>query len=168
MISNFIIAVKLHKHTKRDSDYSYVTVEYETPEEADNAIEELHSLRGVVLEKTYTQNKALLKDSYKKSPQSYKTKVYLGNLPEETTEETLKDIVEGKFSTKNVFISKKIQENNKNNKKYAFLEFENEMQRNVALGVLEHIKQEGALGFDVVISPAYPNTQAKKAHKSSL
>lgn len=159
MISNLIMAVKLHKHTKNESDVSYVVVEYATPSEAAGAIEASIKLRGVQLEKDYARSaSARLGD--KKGASSYKTTVYLGNLPGSISEEEIKQWIEGRMEPKGVFLAKNLT---KSSKKYAFLEFADEVQRNRALGVLEQIKQDGVLDQEVIISPAYPNVHSKRS-----
>ncbi|KAI5190672.1 hypothetical protein NEMIN01_1137 [Nematocida minor] len=155
MISNLSIAVKMNKY-KPDTDHTAV-VEYATAEDAEQAAAASLKIDSAGLEAeviSYSPDK-------KKKPLTYKSKAYIGNLPEDFQEENLTKIIAGTVSPKTVFLSKPTQ----SQKKYAFLEFSDETERNVALGVLEKIKQGGALGADAIVSPAYPYTQRPKHRK---
>ncbi|KAI5189289.1 hypothetical protein NECID01_0484 [Nematocida sp. AWRm77] len=159
MISNSRVAVKLHKHTKTESDSSYVVVEYGSPDEAASALQAELMFKDVVLEKDYARSaKSRLGD--KKEQLGYKTTVYLGNLPETVTEEDIKKNIDGQAELKRLFLAKNPT---KSNRKYAFLEFVDEGHRNKAFGVLEQLKQDGVWGTDIHISPAYPNVHSKRA-----
>jgi len=152
-MTNFRIAIKIHKHVLKDSASNYFVVEYGSSEEAKKAIDTEHILKGVVLEKDYARSS---KDSKKgkKGAQNFKTKVYLGNLAESFTDSDLEKMIEGKIEPVSMFVSKSLTEKQK---KYAFLEFSNETDRNVALGTLEGMKQKGGMDDDIIISPAYPS-----------
>ncbi|OAG29578.1 hypothetical protein NEDG_00711 [Nematocida displodere] len=160
MISNFIIAVKIHKHTKRESESSYVIVEYAESSAAEKAVSETITLNDVPLDKDFAQSR----ESRGASTQSpnFKTKVYLGNLSEEFSEDNLKDSLRAsQLAPKSMFVSAVTDKQ----KKYAFLEFADEAERNVALGEIEKMKQDGVFEHGVIVSPAYPYSQSKRSYK---
>ncbi|KAI5187749.1 hypothetical protein NEHOM01_2340 [Nematocida homosporus] len=164
MISNLIIAVKIHKHTRGDSESCYVVVEYSSSDDAQEAIAKEIEFAGIHLDKDFAKSG---KDkAAKKPPVNYKTKIYLGNLTDEFTDEDLHQALDGKVMPKTKFVSAKGLAVGQ--KKYAFLEFETEAERNIALGTLETIKQDGSLGDEVIISPAYPYAQGRKVTKRRM
>lgn len=155
MISDSIVFVRLCKHTKGDSEYNYFIVDYSTPEEAEKVMEMAVSFMGIDLEKDFAR-KMSLKNGKKPAP-NFKSKVYLGNLPESFTDDDLRGALTEDIAPKNMFVSRTTN----GQKKYAFLEFASEAERNMALGLLERIKEGGVFGENAIVSPAYPYSQAR-------
>jgi len=192
-MANFRMSIKLHRGTKRESGTRYAVAEYESLADAERVLEKEIKLKGIVLEiqaarkgkedeKRKEEQEQERKDNkYEKEEKCeqeekeekyeresrkgmavFKNKVYLGNLDEDFTEADLKKIVEGKLEPTRMFVSKSLTEKNK---RYAFLEFSSQTERNVALGKLEEMKQDGAVSDDIIVSPAYPSNLPKKNYK---
>lgn len=161
MISNLSIAIKINKSKQRPS--CSALVEYSTPEEAEKASNTTIVAEGVELDVELVKFVPKDKTDLKDKSQAYRSKVYIGNLPEEFTEELLKESLTDEIKPKVTFLSKTKGQQ----KKYAFLEFTSETDRNVALGALERIKKGGAFGDDAIVSPAYPYAQKPKNHRRS-
>ncbi|KAI5180527.1 hypothetical protein NEOKW01_0831 [Nematocida sp. AWRm80] len=158
MISNSIIGIRLNKHRKEDPERHFIVVDYATNEDAEASLAKESTLNGVVLDKEYGKGSHSKDKPFKKSFLNHKSKVYIGNLPESMSTEELKKTLPQDLSFKSVFVSKA----SASEKKYAFLEFENETERNMALGLLEKVKKDGAFGSDTVLSPAYPYSQGSR------
>lgn len=150
MIADLRSAVWVYKPKKSETEEPHAVVEYLTQEIAEKAMESTITVKDTVLEKGYGRSG---ERTATKTSSNYKMKVYLGGLPEDTTDTSLKTVVSSLMSPKNVFVSK--SKGAEKEGKYAFLEFSNESERNMALGLLEKVKDEGRLGSKVVISPAY-------------
>lgn len=156
MITNLIIAIKIHKSTKNETNGNHVIVEYSSPVDAERAVSANIMVKGVSLEKDF--GRSLEREHGAKKPSlNHKVKLYLGNLPASFTEGDLKKLMEEKLSPKSVFVSPPDTE-----RRYAFVVFSTEAERNMALGVLEGMKQKGQLESKTVISPAYPYSQSSR------
>lgn len=155
MISNLSISVKLGR--VKQGVFTAV-VDYTTAEDVEKVVKRGVKVGGTDAEleviKFIPKEKADLKGK-----QRFRSKVYIGNLPEDYTEETFKNSLTNEVVPKVLFLSK-----NKG-KKYAFLEFNSDAERNVAIGALERIKQGGAFGDDAIVSPAYPYAQKPKNYR---
>lgn len=152
MISDLSLAIKLHKNSSGSVDT--VVVEYATPEEA----EQLSGKSIVISGESVTVESSKGYTGKKKPSSNFKKKVYLGNISEHFDSEKVKQETHSAgIKLLSVFVSP-------GDKKYGFLEFEKESDRNAALGLLEKMKRDGALENDLIVSPAYP--YAQKTHSS--
>lgn len=133
-------------------------LDFDTPEDADAAMAEEVSVDGVTLEK-----ELLKKHEMRPRVGGERLKLYIGNLPMDVDEEFFKSTLQKETTPKSVFVAK----SSKKEKKYAFLEFEDERERNLALGKIEELKKDGKLDADITASPAYPAGNAASRRKGS-
>ncbi|KAI5137689.1 hypothetical protein NEAUS04_1977 [Nematocida ausubeli] len=162
MISNLSLAVKLHsKSSPGDAtEEKKVLVEYSKEEDANTVASGDLQIQGLrVLIYLESIGKPAPKEEEQSAHSNHKYKVFLGNLSLGVTEESLSELVK-KVHSKGVIVKTSA----KSEKKYAFLEFETESQRNIALGQIEVIKQEGALSTEVEVSVAHPYTPKRSRY----
>ncbi|KAI5161547.1 hypothetical protein NEAUS03_1638 [Nematocida ausubeli] len=163
MISNLSLAVKLHsKSSPGDAtEEKQVLVEYSKEEDASTVASGDLQIQGLrVLMYLESVGKPAPKEEEKQPAHpNHKYKVFLGNLSLGVTEESLSELVK-KVHSKGVVVKTSA----KNEKKYAFLEFETESQRNIAIGQIEVIKQEGTLSTEVEVSVAHPYTSRRSKY----
>lgn len=153
MISNFRVAVKMHKHVSEETGTRHGVVEFEKPEAAELAVSSAVHLKDNLLEKELAKGREL-KDGGRGGGK-YRSKVHVGNLSPDATEDMFADIFRSEIQPVSVFLARSADKD----RKYAFLEFKDEAERNVALGTLEEMKKSGGFSPEVTISPAYPSFQ---------
>ncbi|KAI5150317.1 uncharacterized protein NESG_00769 [Nematocida ausubeli] len=161
MISNLSLAVKLHSKSSPEdaTEEKKVLVEYSKEEDASTVASGDLQIQGLrVLMYLESIGKPAPKEEQSEHS-NHKYKVFLGNLSLGVTEESLSELVK-KVHSKGVIVKTSA----KSEKKYAFLEFETESQRNIALGQIEVIKQEGALSTEVEVSVAHPYTPKRSRY----
>ncbi|KAI5131398.1 hypothetical protein NEPAR04_2425 [Nematocida parisii] len=153
MISNLSLAVKIYiKTSPPESTTCTAAVEYSS-EECAKAVA---SSNVTILGQSFpVQWAASETRTQTQKPKPYdndcERKMFLGNLPGDVTEENLSGLID-----KLLPVSVCVKSSADNDRKYAFLEFKSSSDRNIALGLIERVKQEGALGEEVTASPAYP------------
>ncbi|KAI5172870.1 hypothetical protein NEFER03_1886 [Nematocida sp. LUAm3] len=155
MMANLIISINMHKSMKKEG--AHAIIEYADLSDIEAAVKKEYLIRGTSMKKEFARSGM----SGKKGLQ-YKTKVYLGNLSEEFTEEKLRGAIKTVVPPTSVSVYKSSGPGKSGEEKqYAFLEFSSEAERNIALGQLESLKRDGALKTETVISPAYPYSSGK-------
>jgi RNA recognition motif-containing protein len=160
MITNIRVAVKLNRHHNEDASVKHGVVEYTAPEAANLAVASEVSLKGIGLEKEIV--KARDPKEKGRSGPKHRSKVYVGNLPAEAEEGFFVPIFTEENKPMNVFLAK----SSDRDRKYAFLEFKDEAERNRALGTLEEARRQGMMAEDVIVSPAYPSYPGARKKRS--